>query len=804
MRLSLEWLAEWIDLPAPDELVHRLDMGGFEDARVEQTGPDLSALQVGLVLSREPHPNADRLSLCRVDLGEDEPVEIVCGAPNVAAGQKVAVARPGTTLPDGTKLKKSKIRGVSSHGMICSAREIGLGGEQAGILVLDADAPPGAPVSQVLSAGPRVLEVGLTPNRGDAASLLGVAREVHALFGDESGGEIREPESLPPETGPPADSAVKVSIEAPDACHHYVARVVRGVRIGPSPEWLVARLEASGIRAINNVVDVTNLVLLEFGQPLHAFDLDRLAGAEIRVRRARPGEKLTTLDGEARELVAEDLVIADAERAVALAGVMGGAETEVTDQTRGVLIESAHFDPKTVRFSARRYGLNSEASYRFERGVDREGVARAADRCARLLAELAGGGAAPGRVEARGSRAPRSEPVRFDCARANSLLGTALSSGEMRELLARVGVSCEEAEPGVLIASIPSHRNDLHIPEDLTEEVARIHGYDRIPTTLPFAALAPVQRPAGLVLAERVRDVFAAAGLSETVSFPFVAEADVAALRLADDDPRRDSLALVNPIREEEPRLRTTLLPSLLRACRQNLARQAPQVRLFELSRVFLPQGPGELPREPLQAACVLVEQEAASLWGGPPAPLFFQLKGVAEMLLNRLGYDALLQRDGQPEYLHPGAAATLWVGGQMVGALGELHPEVRSHYELDAACAVLELDLSALLAQRPRTPRFTEVSRFPQVRRDVAVVLDREHAAGDVLAAVRKAAGSDCLSVELFDRYTGKGVPKGKLSLAFRLVFQRPDRTLKDSEVTPAVDRVVRTLSRHFGAELR
>lgn len=799
MRLPVDWLAEWIDLPADAELVHRLDMSGFEDALVEQTGPDLSSFRVGFVVEREQHPNADRLSLCTVDLGEDEPVPIVCGAPNVAKGQKVAVASPGTRLPDGTKLKKSKIRGVTSMGMICSAEELGIGADAEGILVLPEDATVGAPLADAIAGGARILEVGITPNRGDTASVLGVAREVRALFG----GEIRVPECTPPETGAAAGEAAGVSIDAVDGCHHYVARIVRGLRVGPSPKWLAERLEAAGVRSINNVVDVTNLVLLEFGQPLHAFDLAKLAGPEIRVRRAREGEKLVTLNGETRTLCADDLVIADAERPVALAGVMGGAESEVADGTTDILIESAHFDPKTVRLGARRYGFHTEASYRFERGVDREGIVRAADRCARLIAELAGGQVAPGTIEARGEAPPVSESVRLEAAHANRLLGLELTTEEMRKLLEAVGIP-STVDQGVIEGRVPSHRNDLHIPEDLIEEIARIHGYDRIPTTLPFARLAPVRLSPGRQITEQTQDALVAAGLTETFSFPFLSEADHAALARPEGDPRTRALRIANPIKEEEPLMRTALLPSLLRAAKLNLSRQAEETRLFEVSRVFVPQGPGELPLEPLEAAAIWLDNPAPGLWAGAPAPLFFQVKGVAERLLNLLGYDALLQREGAPPYLHPGAAATLWVGGKVVGAVGELHPEVCSHFELDTHAVALELDLSALLAQHRTTRSYREVSRFPLVRRDLAVLVDREHPASELIAAVRKGAGKDCTSVELFDRYEGKGIPEGKVSLAFRLVFQRDDRTLEDAEVTPAVDRVVRTLSHRFGAELR
>jgi phenylalanyl-tRNA synthetase beta chain len=801
MRLALDWLAEWVDLPEEGLLAARLEMGGFEDVRVERSGPDLSAIRVGHVLERGAHPNADRLSVCRVAVGEGDPVEVVCGAPNVAAGQKVAVALPGTRLPDGTKLGRSKIRGVVSHGMICSSRELGLGDEHDGILVLAPEAPVGAPLPAVIGAAAAVLELGLTPNRGDAASLLGVAREVRALFG----GEIRMPEAEPSERGAAAGDALRIRIGAPEACHRYVGRIVRGVRVGESPDWLRRRLEASGLRAINNVVDVTNLVLLEFGQPLHAFDLARLAGGELQVRMAASGEKLETLDGAVRELAPRDLVIADAAQPVALAGVMGGAGSEVGAETRDVLLESAHFDPTCVRLAARRHGIRSEASYRFERGIDREGVRRAADRAARLLAELAGGEVAPGAVEARGTPPVATDVVRLEVARANRLLGTSLAAGEMRASLERAGISCAEDPAGTLVGSIPSHRNDLHLPEDLVEEIARLTGYDRIPATDPVAALVPSRVPPGWELGERVRDALVTAGLCETISFPFLAPDELAKLHLEPDDPRGRPIRIQNPIREEEPCLRTTLVPSLLALVRQNLARQAERVRLFEVSRVFLPGPPGELPQEPLHAAGVIVAHAGAQLWESPPRPpLFFELKGVAETLFRALGYDVKTMPAEAPPYLHPGASAQLRAGGRVIGALGELHPDVAAGFEIGAACALFELDLGALQHARPRRPEYREISRFPLVRRDLALIVDRERPAGELLAAIRESGGPSLLSAEIFDRYEGSGVPEGRTSLAFRLVFQRTDRTLTDDEVAAATERVVGVLERRFDGKLR
>jgi phenylalanyl-tRNA synthetase beta chain len=581
--------------------------------------------------------------------------------------------------------------------------------------------------------------------------------------------------------------------------------VVRGVRGGPSPDWLVRKLEAAGLRSRGVVVDVTNLVLLELGQPLHGFDLRQLRGGEVRVRRARAGEKLATLDGETRELDPKDLVIADAERAIALAGVMGGRETEVGPATTDVLIESAHFAAAGVRRSARRHGIRSEASYRFERGVDPEGVARAADRAARLLAELAGGEVAEGTVEARGEPAPRAPEIELELARANRLLGTSFSAAQATALLARVEVAARETKPGTLRCQPPSHRGDLRIAEDLAEELVRIHGVDKIAPTLPLATLSPVSLPALWSLAEQARDGLVAAGLYECVSFPFVPEQDPELLGLAPEDPRRRLLRVINPVKEEEGRLRSSLVPSLLRLARQNLDRQVDPIRIFEVSRLFHPREEPEPPAEPLWLAALLTAPRLKRLWQPPdPPPVFFELKGIAERLLFRLGCMASLREGAAQPYLHPGGAAAILADEQVIGSIGELHPDVAARFEIDVACALLELDLERVAQAPRRAVSFREVSRFPQVRRDLAVNVAREQRAEELLAAIAKTAGADLLSVELFDRYQGAGVPEGRVSLAFRLVFQKLDRTLTDAEVTSAVERVVRMLSHRFGGNLR
>jgi phenylalanyl-tRNA synthetase beta chain len=800
MRVPLGWLSEWIPLPASvDELVERLTATGLEVEEILRTGPDLSGVRVGQVLERRAHPDADRLSVCRVDLGAGEPLEIVCGAPNVAAGQKVAVAALGSELPGGLRIKKSRIRGVVSNGMICSTRELGLGDDAEGILVLDPQAPVGAALPSVLATGETVLDVEITPNRGDWASLLGMAREVRASFG----GTLRLPETKLRESGPPASEAVAIAIEDRAGCARYVGAVLRGVRIGPSPDWLVRRIEAAGFRAVNNVVDVTNLVMLEFGQPLHAFDLAKLRGGKVNVRAAEPGEKILTLDGHLRELARGDLVIADAEGAIALAGVMGGADSEVGATTRDVLLESAWFEPSRVRRSARRLGLASDASYRFERGVDPDGQRRAAERAARLIAEIAGGEVARDMIEVEGDPVAPADPIRLEPARVNRLLGSELSADEIRALLARVEVTALPTEPEALLCSPPRHRPDLRIAADLVEEVARIHGYDRIPSTLPAGALAGVSLPPRRAAREAVRSALVGAGLTELMTLPFVAADDAERLRLAPGDPRRRAVRVVNPIQAERPWLRTQLVSSLLRSAQANRTRQVDELRCFEIARVFRAGAAGALPDEPIEAVALLAPGPP-SLWRREPPPVFFEAKGVAERVLADCALEARFRGGEVEPFLHPGASGEFRLGRRRVAAVGELHPELAARFELDGPLALVIVDVDAIDAAGSAAPQAREVSRFPSVARDLAVLLGRDVAAGEVAEAIRVAGGPALQSVVVFDRFAGAGVPEGKVSVAFRLLFQRLDRTLTEAEVGQAMERVISMLAHRFAGELR
>jgi phenylalanyl-tRNA synthetase beta chain len=800
MRVPLGWLAEWIELPDTIEaLVDRLTAAGLEVEEILRTGPDLEGVRVGHVRACEKHPDADRLSLCQVDVGQGEPLAIVCGAPNVAAGQKVAVAPVGTVLPGDFKIKKSRIRGVTSHGMICSAKELGLGEDAAGILVLDPDAAVGAPLTSVLPAGETVLDVEITPNRGDWVSMLGMAREVRASFG----GTLRLPETAPAEQGEASAADVAIDISDPNGCARYVGRVVRGVRVGPSPAWLARRIEAAGLRPVNNVVDVTNLVMLEFGQPLHAFDLAKLRGGRIDVRAAQAGEKIRTLDGHLRELAREDLVIADEEGAIAVAGVMGGAESEVSEATGELLLESAYFDPARVRRTARRLGLSSDASYRFERGVDPDQQARAADRAARLIAELAGGEVAVGAVEAAGEPVPLAEPIALDPARVNRLLGTSLTAEAIRELLERVEVKAA-ADGGVLRCEPPRFRPDLRIEADLVEEVARIQGYDAIPSTLPTTAPAGITLPPRRETREAVRAALVNAGCYEIMTLPFVGADDADALGLADDDPRRRRVHVVNPIQAERPWLRTELVASVLRAARGNRARQVDALRCFEVARVFRAGAAGDLPEEPMEAVALLAPGAAPDLWAKERPPVFFEAKGLAERLLGELGVSARFRGGAVEPFVHPGAAGEFLVGRRRALVVGELHPEVAARFELEGPVALVRVDIDALDAAGRTSPQLGELSRFPRVERDLAVLLASDTPAGEVATAMREAGGTALQQVDIFDRFAGQGVPEGRVSVAFRLVFQRPDRTLQEQEVTQALERVMRMLAKRYGGELR
>ena len=629
MRVSLEWLREYVDVTgSPEDLARRLTMAGLEVEALHRLGEGIHGVVVAEVLDVRQHPHADRLSVCRVHDGQ-EVLEIVCGAPNVRPGMKAPLARVGAKLPDGRVIRKAKIRGVESRGMLCSEQELNLAQTSDGIYALPDDLPVGVDLRQALALEDWILEIGVTPNRPDCLSLVGVAREVAAI----TGAGWRLPPVAPQEAQEPVSQWASVEIREPELCWRYAARVLLDVRVAPSPRWLARRLEAAGLRPINNVVDVTNYVLLELGHPLHAFDCDRLAGRRIVVQRAKGGERFTTLDGVARTLPEDALLICDARGPVAVAGVMGGQDSGVTEATRTVLLESAYFLPASVRRTSKRLGLTTEASYRFERGTDPQGLILALDRAARLIAELSGARVARGRLDVY-PRPWTPRRIRLRPARVRRVLGIPLSAQEIRERLQRLGLTVTQGGEESLEVAIPSHRVDLDQEADLIEEVARLGGYDQIPTPLPSGSLMsealepPAPWPA-------VRRALLGQGWNEVISYSFMDLGDLDRLRIPQDHPLRRTVVLRNPLSTEQAHLRTTLLPGLLRALRWNQHRGVTRGKLFEWGRIFLPQPGEKLPREPMRIGGVWWGTREPQGWHRPAAEAdFFDVKGAVEGLL--------------------------------------------------------------------------------------------------------------------------------------------------------------------------
>jgi phenylalanyl-tRNA synthetase beta chain len=763
MRVPLDWLRDYVDLPASlPELVDRLAVGTAEVERVLQRGVsdqdgNLGRFLVGRVVEAGKHPNADRLQLCRVDVGESEPRQIVCGAWNFGAGATVAVALPGAVLPDGTTLERAKLRGAVSDGMILSERELELGTDHTGILVLQEPLEPGTPLADVLPLGEPVLELEVTGNRPDLLAVYGIAREVAALFSSE----LRPPPGRDPERA--GDEPVDVTIEDFEGCPRYIGRLFRDVRIGPSPPWLKARLVGAGLRPISNVVDVTNYVMHALGNPLHAFDFETLEGRRIVVRRARPGEEFTSLDGNLRRLDPTDLVIADAARAVAFAGIMGGLDTEVRDETTSVVLEAANFEPAGILMSSERHTLRTDGSNRWEKGVDPYLAPHAATFATQLIVELTGA-RWTGDTDAKGEL-PQRPVISFRPERANRLIGLEIPADEQQEALERLGFDVA-ADRRV---TAPTWRaRDVTREVDLVEEVARIHGLEKVPFTLPlrsamFGRLTPEQR-----LRRLVQDVLVGCGFSEAYTFS-----------LAPDDPHAGALRLPVPLTSEHAALRTTLLHGLVGAARNNVNAGNEGIALFELAHVYLPSG-GRLPEEPWHLGGIVE--------GG-----YLRAKGAVEVLYDALHVEPTFGR-AQLELLHPGKAAQTEAGW-----VGELHPAF-----LEGEWGVFELDLETLFTRVPERIEYEDVVTYPAVRQDLAFVVDEDVLAGDLIAAAREAVGPELREARVFDVYRGDPIPPGRKSIALHVVFVSPERTLSDEDARALRERIVAALAERFGAELR
>ncbi len=808
MRVPLPWLREYCDPRLHARAIEeRLTMTGTKVEAIHLHGvPSAEGFVVGRVQAAEQHPDADRLKVCTVDLGEDAgaTATIVCGAPNVAAGQTVAVAMPGAVMPGGAKLGRAKLRGVVSEGMILAASELELGPGGEGILVLDdltpdAEFAPGTPLAEVLPIAAEVLELEVTPNRPDCLGVYGVARELHAATG--------APLAAPPWAQDPGSAGpvagAEVGVECPELCPRFTARVFEQVTLGPSPLWLTARLAAAGQRSINNVVDITNYVMLLTGQPLHAFDLDRVAGARLTVRRAGPGEQVETLDGQTRTLDEEMVLIADAEGPTSIAGVMGGARSEVAADTRRVLMEVASWSGPNIHRTSWALGLRSEASGRFEKGLAPEQCAHAQAVAAQLMVELCGATPAPGTIDI-GEQPPPAQVIRLREARVSAILGVAVPRERQAEILGSLEFATVPAADGLDVTVPPLRRTDVTREVDLIEEVARVDGLERLPATLPARRGAAGR----LTHPQRVRraaeDAMVGRGLHEIVGWSFTEPALLDRLRLPADHEMRRVVALENPLSDGQSILRPTLLGSLLDAARHNSSRNGPDVAIFESGTVYRAASAAEAANaEEHHALGVLLTGSLAprSWRGDMPEADFFAAKALLEALLDRFHLDWSVQPASWP-FLHPGRSAAVLASGERIGFLGELHPLVADAWDLQRTAA-FAVDLGRLAAAAPPVLSFRAFGAFPVLRIDLAVTLPDAVPAAELLECVRAQAGDSLEQARIFDLYTGGQVGEGRRSLALALSFRALDRTLTDEDIAPVRERIVAALG-EIGGELR
>jgi phenylalanyl-tRNA synthetase beta chain len=804
MKISLNWLAEYVELPKDvDALAKLLTFAGLEVEAIDRPGEALKGVVVAQILASDKHPNAEKLSVTKVDAGTGTPLQIVCGAKNYKVGDKVPLATVGTSLPGGMNIKQAALRGVDSFGMLCSAKELGFSQDHEGLLILDPALKPGTPIATALGKDDVTFELNVTPNRPDALSHLGVAREVAALTG--------KPLKLPPETlretGGAASKSASVRIDDAVRCPRYAARVIEGVKVAPSPKWMAERLEACGVRAINNLVDVTNYVMLEAGQPLHAFDLDQIAQGQIVVRTAQAGEKLTTLDAKQRALDADDLLICDAQKPLVLAGVMGGASSEVTEKTTRVLLECANFQPATVRRASKRHALHTESSHRFERGCDIGNIGAVIDRAAALIAELGGGSVKEGRVDAYPAPVEK-RTVTLRTERMSKALGTPVTAEEARKILEPLGFirAAGADEDKEQTFDVPTARVDVAIEEDLIEEVARIRGYDKVPVTLPrgLGALAP--EPASVKVERKLRAALSGQGLDEVVNYSFVAPTELAAFKAAEG-----AVALKNPISAELAVMRTTLFPSLVANVARAVRHQAQGVRFYELARTYRADpegGKGGRPvaQERLEVGGALFGQrDGTRTWTGKGETSdFYDAKGAVEAVLSALGIDDVTWEPLENDLYHPRAAAKLTRRMTVLGSVGELHPRAAHALSAPAGIFLFQLDVAELTKAARLVPEAHGLSRFPSVLGDLAVVVPVSLAHAAVRDVILEVGKPLVQQATLFDVYTGKPIAEGMKNVAYALEYRAADRTLTDEEVQAAHAKIVQTVNERLGGSLR
>ncbi len=791
MRFAESWLREWVDPKLDTEaLGHKLTMAGHEVNSVESQGSGLSGVVIAEVLAVGKHPDADRLSVCQVSTGKGKPIEVVCGAPNVVAGMKSPLASPGVRLPDGTKLRRSKIRGVESNGMLCSAIELGLGDEADGIIALPDDAPTGADLSEYLELPDNIFDLDLTPNRGDCFSVLGMAREVAAI----TGSNLTPPDL--PQVSVTIDDIHPVEVKDPSACPRFAGRVIRNIETNArSPIWMTERLRRSGLRPIHPVVDVTNYVMLELGQPLHAYDLAALKGA-IRPRFAKKGEKVTLLDEKEVDLARDTLLITDDSGPIGLAGIMGGLGTAVSEQTRDVYFEAAFWPPSVIAGRARSYGLHTDASLRFERGVDPDGQARAVERATELLVAISGGEVGPLTDIVNDKHLPSVPSISLRRARLERVLGAEIPDDTVVEILNNLQLGVEQSADGWQVTP-PSFRFDLEIEDDIVEEVARIYGYDLIPETTATAELPLRPVTESKIDLELVAASLVARDYQEVITYSFIdAENN---RRFTGED---SELVLSNPISSEMSVMRASLWPGMIASASANVARQQERVRFFEIGKSF--HGKLKKPREVVRVSGLAIGSAMPEQWGAAAQSVdFFDIKSDIEALLQMAGDGVKIDFEASSHVaLQVGQVANIVRDGQVIGVLGKLHPAIAQSFDLNKDVMLFELD--AALAFASNVPKSVVVSKFPAIRRDIAIVVDENVAAGDLVKVAASSAPDLIRNVTIFDVYQGPGIEAGRKSIALGLILQETSRTLTDEDADSVMDRAIRNLKREFAAELR
>lgn len=795
MKLPMSWLSDYTDIEgiSPKEYADKLTMTGSKVEGVEYLGAELDKVVAGKVLSCEMHPDSDHLHVCMVDVGEEEPLQIVCGAPNVAEGQMVPVALNGAVLPGGVKIKKGKLRGVVSNGMICSHEEMGiseslLGYEpEYGILVLPDDVKPGTDVKDLYGLNENVVEFEITSNRPDCFSIIGLARETAVSFKKS----FKIPEVTFHETLDKITDKLSIDVQDKDKCLRYTSRMIKNVKIGPSPKWMRERLEACGIRSINNMVDITNYVLLEYGQPMHAFDLRHLEGGKIIVRRANDGEIIKTLDEQDRKLTSDDLVICDAVKPVAIAGVMGGFNSEIKPDTTEVAFESATFDAASVRLTAQRVGLRTEASSRYEKGLDYNNTIPAIERACQLVEELGCGEVVGGAIDVIGN-VKDSQPIMFRPEKINAFLGTDISTDEMVEILTSLEVKIDMEN---MMLTPPSFRPDLVAEADIAEEIARFHGYDIIPTTLLSGESVIGMKNKEQNVEDKINEVLTAQGMSEIYTYTFVSPSIFDKLNIPAESPLRNTVKITNPLGEDTSVMRTTTIASMIEVLARNYNYRTTSAKMFETAKIFIPTEAGKLPEEPVIITLGMYGENAD----------FFTIKGVCEVLFEQLHIDGVsyIAVTDNPTY-HPGRCAEIKVGNKILGTIGEIHPSVSRKFGIDTECYVGELNLENILATMNDDVKYHHLPKYPAVTRDFSILLDKITPVAEIEAVIRKAAGKLLDKLELSDVYEGHQIPEGKKSVMYKAAFRADDRSLTGEEADNLHDKIVKKLENALGAQLR